>query len=441
MEPKKWTKAVLGAATAILLILMALNAVIDPFVQYHSPLPALEPYYTFSQEYAMYWLIGRARHTPAEGAVLGSSLSNFISSNKLSQLSGKKIVPLKKSMGRPDVYTLFLRESFKRNRLQIVYYEITFPHLSEKYPEEIPRYLYNSNPFDDVKYLLNKEVLGMSTYIVSGWASDALDTNHKKQRERQAWNRELFEVDRTQLSSHYSTLTVARSLYVRHNKVADKHSVIAYRANASEAVEKNIIPFLEKYPHTRFVFIVPCISILNTYDQVREGTAGDYLGIYKDLMLRLLQYDNAEIHMFSDVEGFVDNLDNYKDRVHYCPAGGDLIIDGLKSGKYRITPQNIDQRLAHQKALAERFQVSFLKEGFKGEDVLALNRQLIALGYDCPATVEYDKRTTAAVARFQADYHLPVTGIATADTQALLQELSRQTTDPHSGANPRRSSQ
>ncbi len=415
MDKKKWVAIVLGATSLCLLLLMAFNVILDPFMQYHAPLRGMEPYYKYTQEYAMYWVIGNAKQTPADAAIVGSSLSNHISEDKLALQSGLRVVPLKKSAGRPNIYTMFLNESLKRNQLQTVWYELNFPHLHMEYEGDIPLYLYNSNPFDDVKYLLNKDVLKMSAYVLLNWA------DHRGEEKKPA--KALFEVDRAQSTSKYNTLAVARSLYVRHNQVADKSSVMDYQAKAKKDVDENIIPFLEKYPDIHFVFIVPCISILNTYDMCREGTVDDYLVIYKDIMLRLLQYDNVEIHMFSDMEGFVDDLDNYKDRVHYSPAGGDLIVAGLKSGAYRITRENMDERLQHQKAMGQSFQISFLKQGFKGDDVRELKKQLTALGYHCNDTVVYDKQTRDRVAEFQAEQRLNVTGIATAETRALLQEM------------------
>ncbi|WP_054696100.1 peptidoglycan-binding domain-containing protein [Syntrophomonas palmitatica] len=422
MNKQKWVTFVLGAAAVCLLVLMALNIMVDPFMQYHSPLTGMEPYYKYTQEYAMYWLIGRAKNTPAKAVLVGSSLSNFISSHKLSQQSGRKVIALNKSAGRPNIYSLFLRESLQRNHLQTIYYELNFPHLHMEYEGDIPLYLYNSNPFDDVKYVLNKDVTSMSAYILLRRLGEQFKPGSDAKRDKTSAI-PVFEVDRSQSTSKYSTLAVARSLYVRHNQVADKGSVADYRTKAKKTVAEHIIPFLEDNPDIRFVFFIPCISILNTYDLCREGTVDDYLAIHKDIMLTLLRYNNVEIHMFSDLEGFVDNLDNYKDRVHYAPPGGDLICDGLQTGEYRITAKNIEARLQHLKSMAQSFEISFLKEGFSGDDVLEMKHQLIALGYKCPAGKVYDPQTRDAVAEFQAAQMLEVTGIATAETRALLKEL------------------
>ncbi|MDD3910441.1 MAG: peptidoglycan-binding domain-containing protein [Proteiniphilum sp.] len=423
MNKKKWVTFVLGATSVCLLVLIMINIIVDPFMQYHSPLSKMKPYYKYTQEYAMYWLIGRVKNTPTEAVIVGSSLSNFISSDKLGEQSGLRVVSLSKSAGRPNIYTLFLEESLKRNRLQTIYYELNFPHLHMEYEGDIPLYLYNSNPIDDVKYVLNKDVAKMSAYILISWLGDQFQPGNETKRDKIP-AKTVFEVDRSQSTSRYSTLAVARSLYVRHGEVADKSSVIDYRTKAKNNIEQNIIPFLKENPEIKFVFIVPCISILNTYDLVCEGTVDDYCAIHKDIMLTILKYDNAEIHMFSDMEGFVNNLDNYKDRIHYAPAGGDLICNGLQTGAYRVTPENIDERLRHLKSMADSFEIPFLKEGFTGDDVLEMQQQLITLGYNCQANKVYDGQTRDVVAEFQADHRLEVTGIATAETRALLQELS-----------------
>ena len=57
---------------------------------------------------------------------------------------------------------------------------------------------------DDVKYLINKDVLKMSAYVLLNWAE------HRGEEKNPA--KALFEVDRAQSTSKYNTLAVARSL-------------------------------------------------------------------------------------------------------------------------------------------------------------------------------------------------------------------------------------
>jgi hypothetical protein len=61
-----------------------------------------------------------------------------------------------------------------------------------------------------------------------------------------------------------------------------------------------------------------------------------------------------------------------------------------------------------------------LQRGSRGEAVLALQRDLAALGYRLDADGAYGPGTAEAVRRFQADHRLPADGIAGPQTQAAV---------------------
>lgn len=81
----------------------------------------------------------------------------------------------------------------------------------------------------------------MSTYILISWLGDQFQPGNETKRDKIP-AQTVFEVDRSQNTSRYSTLAVARSLYVRHGKVADKSSVIDYRTKAKIILSKILFP-------------------------------------------------------------------------------------------------------------------------------------------------------------------------------------------------------
>ena len=91
----------------------------------------------------------------------------------------------------------------------------------------------------------------MSAYILISWLGDQFQPGNDRKRDKIP-AKTVFEVDRSQNTSRYSTLAVARSLYVRHGKVNDKSSVIDYRTKAKKDIEQNIIPFLKENPEIKF---------------------------------------------------------------------------------------------------------------------------------------------------------------------------------------------
>lgn len=61
-----------------------------------------------------------------------------------------------------------------------------------------------------------------------------------------------------------------------------------------------------------------------------------------------------------------------------------------------------------------------LRPGMAGDNVLRLQRKLIALGYTLTATGYYNAATTAAVSSYQMDHGLTIDGVAGQKTQAAM---------------------
>lgn len=70
---------------------------------------------------------------------------------------------------------------------------------------------------------------------------------------------------------------------------------------------------------------------------------------------------------------------------------------------------------------------TLLKRGMKGDEVLSLQKQLVALGYSLKPDGIYGKDTFDAVWAFQTKQGLGVDGIAGKDTQAAIVKLAKPT--------------
>lgn len=89
---------------------------------------------------------------------------------------------------------------------------------------------------------------------------------------------------------------------------------------------------------------------------------------------------------------------------------------GVPAGLYDVIPK---ERL---------IVMSILKRGSKGENVIALQQDLAALGYPCGAVDgKYGLNTETAVRKFQADHGLTVDGIAGPATQTAIADCLKAT--------------
>ena len=99
---------------------------------------------------------------------------------------------------------------------------------------------------------------------------------------------------------------------------------------------------------------------------------------------------------------------------HYALVKG---FDGkLKEGGTPVVMPGVSERTAFPT----------LRKGSAGDDVVTLQKMLMALGYDCAKTGadgKFGVNTEAAVKRFQQEHHLAVDGIVGAATWGCLNQL------------------
>ena len=168
MKAKRWNIIVLTGSLAILLMLTVVTAVIDPFLHYHKPLDFLE--YPLKDE--RYQNNGITRHFEYDALITGTSMTQNFKVSEFEELWDVKAV--KASYSGATYYELN-----KHIRLAMEYHpDIKYVLCSldgsrliapaEGYAYDgNPEYLYDDNPFNDVKYLLNKEVVPKTIAVVN----------------------------------------------------------------------------------------------------------------------------------------------------------------------------------------------------------------------------------------------------------------------------------
>lgn len=133
---------------------------------------------------------------------------------------------------------------------------------------------------------------------------------------------------------------------------------------------------------------------------------------------------------FTAVEG------NYSDKVSLVQHNvGHSDIAGFGRPNWSLAAQDQSAELTFSagSACSENAQVTTLKKGTIGEDVKALQKRLISLGYSCGpdgADGKYGNNTMKAVTQFQEDHNQTVTGEVDAKTLAALNNANGNEDDP-----------
>ena len=194
---------------------------------------------------------------------------------------------------------------------------------------ELPRYLYNRNPLDDIEFYLNADALLMAAETVEARKNNtAVDLDSAY-----VWD------ERTVFSAEE-----ALKYYQRPPVGGTTLPGDAYLA----AVEENldvVCGWAEEHPDVKFVIWFPPYSILYWDKMTREGTADAIITAVERAAYRLMEHENVSVHCFLHNYPVIQNLENYADHIH---CSGFITYDTaqhLLAGRWKFNGENCKMRL------------------------------------------------------------------------------------------------
>lgn len=173
MEAKRWTKFTIGSTYAVLAAFGLCTAVIDPLFHYHHPLSFLS-YPLHNQRYQN---DGILRHFDYDAIIIGTSMTENFKTSEFDRLWNVSSIKVPFNGGHYKEMDRAVRQGLKNNpNIKYVLRCLDYYFLDDKNTirtdVEYPEYLYNDNLFDDVRYLLNKEIFLDFTKPVIGCTLD-----------------------------------------------------------------------------------------------------------------------------------------------------------------------------------------------------------------------------------------------------------------------------
>nr|WP_302020650.1 hypothetical protein [uncultured Acetatifactor sp.] len=156
---KKHIRIFLALAGVFLLGCMILVALIDPFFQYHKPLKGFS--YTIDNQLSQN--PGIADKFDYDSVILGSSMTVNFNPELFRETMGLTAVKLSYNGAYPkDIHNIMAIVQNSHNQVKEVFLGIDIYTYKAKpgiTASEIPQYLYDGSPWNDLPYLLNKDVL------------------------------------------------------------------------------------------------------------------------------------------------------------------------------------------------------------------------------------------------------------------------------------------
>lgn len=335
-----------GMATIVLAVYL-----VDPFYHYHEPWFGMETYLYNT----VYQTAGAARNLSYDSAVLGTSMTENFHTSWFDEELDWQTVKLSYSGAKTDDIAAILAQVYESgNEVKNIFMDINDYQLTGNYTEAFaqrPDYLYDKNIFNDVEYVLNKDVLAAAGgRVLAGLTRTAgnMDTAY-------TWEApELFGIDKV------------RKIYEETEKSETAETVkepFADEANYLEMCRKNmenILPFIEEHKETDFYIFYPPYSLLYWQGIRNDGKLQTMISVYKLSVELLLEYDNVHLFYFQNEREIISDLRNYRDYCHHTPEINRYIFECVKDGKNRMDKNNYEELLTGMYELAKNYDYTVL---------------------------------------------------------------------------------
>lgn len=325
---KKWFRCFCLLQVGILLCIVSLVVVIDPYFHYHKPIAGIS-YRLYEERYIN---DGISRNFDYDAIITGTSMTQNFKTSEFDKLFGVRSVkePFSGAGFEELADNLDRALSYNKNCKTVLmcldYNGLNREHDWTQY-EDYPDYLYDNNPFNDTAYVLNKDILYRGCFTNLYFSLVGIPTTTFD--EYAAWG------------SSYGFHKIMES-YDRPEEKAEMAEGLT--AEERERVEKNIrlniLPVLEKYPDTTFYFYYSPYSILYWDSLEIDGTMQAQLEAEEMVTDMLLSFDNVRLFCFFEDTELITNLDNYRDKEHYISDINSYILEQMCQGNYEIKREN-----------------------------------------------------------------------------------------------------
>lgn len=219
---------------------------------------------------------------------------------------------------------------------------------------EYPVYLYDNNPFNDVNYLLNKDVVFGRIYPMV------------RARKNEGFMPGITSFDSYSYWMQYYTFGV-NTVFTVDEKIIDIVNV--YQKSLSEDeikrirgnIEENVVRIaLENQDADFYIFMTP-YSAKWWYLQAKEGNLRKQVEAEKIVIESLINVDNIKLFSFNDNLSITADFNNYKDLIHYGSWVNSCILWYMKNDIGLLTESNYQENINHEYDLYSNFDYKSMK--------------------------------------------------------------------------------
>lgn len=327
----------------LILIIIALGAIgvkvyeVDPYFHYHKP--NLEKYF-YSLNNQRSQNDGITKHFDYDALITGTSMTENFKTSEMDKIFDVNSIKVPYSGGSYKEINDNLIVALKYNpKLKTIVRGVDMGKFfddSNAIRTDLgtyPTYLYDSNPFNDVKYLFNRDVLWGRVYQM-------MVENDKPDFKPGITAFDDYSRWEYPDADTFGKNTVCPDGITEPIKVEAIHLTDLEKKTIKNNVKKNITSLADNYPNVSFYYFFPPYSAIWWRSLVANGTIDKQIEAEKYIIELILEHPNIRLYSFNNRADITTNLNNYKDDLHYGPWVNSLMLKWMHDGDYLLTKEN-----------------------------------------------------------------------------------------------------
>ena len=314
---------------------------IDPFFHYHKPWFHLKEVLNEKE----YQCPGSLAHFDYDAVLAGSSVVENNDNSWFNQDFHCTIIKAVRSYGATADLCDLLDRAFTHQKVKQVFCNLD-PSALHAEPvltfasSGAPMYLYDDNPFNDVQYLWNKDViLKRIPYMIANSYLVPYDENLSYN-----WM-EGKTFGQAAVLSRYYRISDAEVKFSTDKKPVQKPE------NCYQDELRGNIALLEgeldAHPDTEFRIFISPYSMLWWDNMNRSGELDSTFYEEREAVHALLSHPNVRLYLLQNIPEIITNLDNYMDTIHFSMEINHRIEQELLSDRYLVTKEKEEQVMEH----------------------------------------------------------------------------------------------
>jgi len=363
MKAKKWLIGWLSIVIVLFIFMSAFVYTIDPFFHYHKPMVE-NYYYVLDNERSQN--DGISKYFEYDAIITGTSMTENFKTSELDELFDVNSVKLTYSGGSFKEINEGIKKAIINNtRLNLIVRGLDMSMILDNKDRmrtdlgDYPNYLYDTNPFNDVKYLLNKDIIfGRAYAMVADKKKEDFSPGITVFDEYARWN-DSCEFGVNAVFSDGVSYKEADNVMHLSNEEA---SIVR------DNIIQNVTSLAEEYPDVEFYYFITPYSVAWWKNNMETGDTYRLIEAEQYAIELIIEHSNINLFSFNDMSDITCDLNNYKDTAHYGEWINSLILYWMKNGEHQLTKDNYRDYIDREIELYTNFDYNSLANQEDYED-------------------------------------------------------------------------